>query len=401
MDISILQNAIIKEDIRLLRLMFFDILGKPHYLYLPSSRLHDVFKEKIQFDGSSLQGFNEISSSDLYLTPDLKTITIYKFNTPFINIICNVKTNPHEDFLYDGRSRLQKYLKEIKSFGIQNVRMGLEIEFYLLYKGNLLDTDSYLSLPHQKAQEFFDDVIYKLKDTPIKFHSFHHEVGNGQYEINYAFGESMNIIDQVFILKEVLKETALLHNLEIDFTPKRKIGMPGNGMHLNLSIWNNHNLLYEQGHLSLLGKYFINGILKHSKEMALFSNILEASYLRLNDGKEAPKLISYGRKNRSTLIRIPNYNDEHSMRIEIRNVDESASLYFLLLLILKAGIEGIQNKCEDYQELTTSSYNINNKKEMLPSSLNEAYKTTKESEFIKKSLGNKTLEHYLSCFNVK
>jgi len=99
--------------------------------------------------------------------------------------------------------------------------------------------------------------------------------------------------------------------------------------------------------LSQTAKYYIAGLLKHCKELVAVTNQWVNSYKRLVPGYEAPVYISWARKNRSTLIRVPGYKPgkETSMRrVEFRCPDPACNPYIAFSVMLAAGLEGIKNK---------------------------------------------------------
>ena len=59
--------------------------------------------------------------------------------------------------------------------------------------------------------------------------------------------------------------------------------------------------------LSPIAKGYIAGLLRHAREMTLITNQWVNSYKRLVPGYEAPVYVSWALRNRSDLIRIPEF----------------------------------------------------------------------------------------------
>jgi glutamine synthetase len=122
--------------------------------------------------------------------------------------------------------------------------------------------------------------------------------------------------------------------------------------------------------------------------MTYFLNPTENSYVRLGSAK-ASKYISWGKENRSTVIRLP--ASKGKARIEIRSPDPQCNPYIALALLINAAIEGIKNKIEPPEEICENLFD--NKiagrlgLKTLPQSLEEARKIARESDFIKSVLG--------------
>jgi len=174
--------------------------------------------------------------------------------------------------------------------------------------------------------------------------------------------------------------------------PKPFYGLPGNGMHLHISLWKRgENLFYDENDpykISNIAKYFMGGIFKHIKSMTCILNPTVNSYKRLGEF-EAPKYIYWGRKNRDALIRIPEIIHPSSSRIELRSPDPSANPYLAFAVVLKAGLEGIRNKIEIEPPIESDIYdsNLYKKLDSLPSSLKEAIDFLENDELIKETLG--------------
>ena len=84
------------------------------------------------------------------------------------------------------------------------------------------------------------------------------------------------------------------------------------------------------------------------------------SYKRLVPGFEAPVFISWGRHNRSSLIRIPMYkpNKPSSTRIEYRAPDPACNPYLAFAVMLAAGLQGIEKGYELPPEAKDNIYEM-------------------------------------------
>ena len=132
----------------------------------------------------------------------------------------------------------------------------------------------------------------------------------------------------------------------------------------------------------------LGGILKHIEEITYFLNSTDNSYNRLGASK-APEYISWGKENRSTLIRVP--SSTGTKRLELRSPDPLCNTYLALTLLIEAAIEGIKNKIEPSAETTENLFDENIAKQTslkaLPKSLAEAKRIAENSEFVKRVLG--------------
>ena len=161
--------------------------------------------------------------------------------------------------------------------------------------------------------------------------------------------------------------------------------------------------------MSIIGKRFIAGLLRHAPEITLITNQWVNSYKRLVPGFEAPVYISWAHVNRSDLVRVPAYKPgyESSVRIEYRAPDAACNPYLAFSVMLAAGLRGIE---EEYPvpppvEGNVAAMSPEERQargiKTLPGSLGEAISLAEESELLREALGehilnsvirNKTLE---------
>jgi glutamine synthetase len=129
------------------------------------------------------------------------------------------------------------------------------------------------------------------------------------------------------------------------------------------------------------------------------------SYKRLVPGYEAPVYISWARKNRSALVRVPSYSGgrENSIRAELRCPDPSCNAYLAFAVMLMAGLEGIRNNLTPPPPVEEDIYEFDDSKlrefyiDTLPTSLEEAVAEMEKSNLIKEALGQHTHEAYIAA----
>jgi glutamine synthetase len=161
--------------------------------------------------------------------------------------------------------------------------------------------------------------------------------------------------DTIVTTKYAMFNFARQRDLFITFMPKPMYQQAGNGMHLHLYLTRHgRNAFYkkgEYGNLNELARFFIGGLLKHGPALSAFTNPSTNSYKRLVPGFEAPVALTYGRGNRASAIRIPNYvSNPHEARFEYRPPDSTANPYLCLSAMLLAGIDGVVNGIDPVKE---------------------------------------------------
>ncbi len=407
-------DAIKKENILFIRLQFIDILGMPKNIVIPPSRLEDALERGIPFDGSSIAGYATIEESDKIAKPDPNSFVILpdeieKRKTAKMN--CDIYAPNDKRFVGDTKYVLEKITDKAKKMGYK-FNTGPECEFFLFKKEN----DEYTTTPNDAAG-YFDlshrdlaegvraDVSLALNAFGISTYTSHHEVSDGQHEINFKYADALTTADRVITLKYVTKVIARKHNLHASFMPKPLFGKAGSGMHTHLSLFtkNGKNAFYEKdakNDLSDTAVYFIGGLLKYIKEICAILNPTVNSYKRLVPGYEAPTYISWANRNRSALIRIPTGRGD-STRCELRNPDLSGNPYLQFAVMLAAGIEGIENKIMPPEPVEKNIYSLTKKEREkhnishLPESLGHAIGLMVDSEIVKKTLGDHVFNNFL------
>jgi glutamine synthetase len=205
----------------------------------------------------------------------------------------------------------------------------------------------------------------------------------------------------------VVKEVALANGAYATFMPKPLASENGSGMHTHQSLFKgDRNAFFDaddEYHLSAIAKSYMAGLLRHAPEFTLVTNQWVNSYKRLVPGYEAPVYLTWARRNRSDLIRVPEYKPgkEMSTRIEYRAPDPACNPYLAFAVMLAAGLEGIANEYplgapteENVFELSASDRKTRGI-EVLPGSLKEAIEAFANSDFARRALGDHVFESLL------
>ena len=154
-------------------------------------------------------------------------------------------------------------------------------------------------------------MVDALEAFGIRVEAAHHEVAAGQHEIDFEYGDALRTADNAITFKFALKAIAQQHGLYATFMPKPIYGINGSGMHTHQSLYsiaearNAFADAANQYGLSDVARSYMAGILAHARGMIAILAPLVNSYKRLVPGYEAPTYLTWGRTNRSALIRVP------------------------------------------------------------------------------------------------
>ena len=399
----------VKEHrVRFIRMWFTDILGFLKSFAITVEELERALEEGMGFDGSSIHGFARIDESDMVALPDPDTFQLLPWklrdhNNAEARMFCDILRPEGEPFEGDPRYVLKRNLKLATDMGY-TYYLGPELEYFYFRDSDgtePLDQAGYFDLaPRDVANDMRRETVLTLEEMGIGVEYSHHEVATSQHEIDMRYTDALTMADNVMTYRLVVKQIALQHGVYATFMPKPVFGINGSGMHVHLSLFNGDSNAFfdkdDEYYLSRTAKRFIAGLLKHAPEITAVTNQWVNSYKRLVAGYEAPVYLSWARRNRSDLIRVPEYRPgrEKSTRIEFRSPDPACNPYLAFSVILAAGLEGIEKEYEVPDPVEENAYDMTEEERQkrgigtLPASLLEAILLTDKSELVRKALGD-------------
>lgn len=404
-----------QNNIQFIKLWFVDILGNLKSLALSHREFEYALNEGMGFDGSSVEGFARVYESDLVAMPDLDTFQMFPEDLTGMQVarfFCDIQTTKGEQFEGDPRYILKKNLAEMRAAGFDQFMVGPELEFFYFKDDKstqFLDTAGYFdTIPTDKSYAVRRQTMTMLEKLNIRVEYSHHEVSPSQHEIDLRYDEAMRMADNVITYKTVVKQVAAANGMYATFMPKPVAGINGSGMHVHQSLFREgQNVFFDEKDplfLSQTAKQYIAGILMHVQGLCSVTNQWVNSYKRLVPGFEAPAYIAWGRKNRSTLVRIPQAKQgkPNATRIECRFPDPACNPYLAFAVMLGAGLDGIKNKLplmpitEENIFKMTPEERVKREIDTLPAYLYEAVNLTRHSELVRKVLGDHTFEKFIA-----
>ncbi|NVM31446.1 MAG: glutamine synthetase [Candidatus Helarchaeota archaeon] len=404
------------EKIKYARLQFIDINGLLKSFSVSTKYIEGTLADGQYFDGSSITGMGSIEESDMIAIPDPSTFNVIPWRSKEIStcrFICDIylpNGNPYEG---DPRYVLKKAMEETRNLGY-TFKCAPELEFFILEENESMipapmDFSGYFDLHPSGVSE---DLRRKMADTAEEFgidiEVAHHEVAVGQNEIDFRYDEVMTTADRTITMKMIIKSIAKRNGFLATFMPKPFFGVNGSGMHVHQSLWtlDGENAFFadneKTGYLSDVCLYFIGGQLLHGREMSAVLASWPNSYKRLVPGYEAPVYVAYAHKNRSSLIRVPDFGKrKNAARMEIRCPDPAGNPYLQFAVLLHVGLEGIKKKISPPEptELNVYKMTLEERRDRgiisLPESLSEALKEMEESELMRQALLPTAYENFL------
>jgi len=405
-------------------LHFVDLLGNLKGRTIPAQEAESALKNGVGFDGSSIPGYVSIHESDMVMKPDTSTFTVlprYFYDKAVVSFLCDILQPDGKRFESDPRYICEKKVEQARSNGYEPTAAA-ELEFYLVEKdtGNELrpvehrikENPRYFDIsPQRDITETYRMVLCDtLSSMGIIVERQHHEVGSAQNEITFQYSNPTTTSDNISRYKLAAKAIAdRKYNWTATFMPKPWVGKAGNGMHVHLGLFatkNGKNLFYDPDGYACLSqtcRYFIGGLLEHARALSAVVSPTVNSYKRLVPGYEAPVYLAWSRRNRSALIRVPEYfpGRENEARIEYRSPDPLCNPYLAYTVLFEAGLEGIKKKIEPGNPIDENMYHLSESKrkelgiKTLPMSLKEALEEWNSDDICVKALGKENADKYL------
>ena len=413
-DMEAVMKAVADNEVRFVHLWFTDVLGSLKSFAITVEQLEMALNEGMGFDGSSIEGFARIEESDMVALPDPGTFTILPWrpcdDAAAARMVCDVMLP--DGTPYDGCPRwaLKRNLKKAADRGF-TFYVGPELEYFYFRDSDgteALDAGGYFDLtPRDVASDLRRETVMALESMGIRVEYSHHEVAPSQHEIDLRYTDALAMADAAMTYRLTVKEVALKNGVYATFMPKPLFAENGSGMHTHQSLFRGDENAFhdadDECHLSKVGRHYIAGLLVHAREMCSVVAQWVNSYKRLVPGYEAPVYVSWARRNRSALVRVPVYKPgkEKATRAEFRCPDPACNPYLAFAVMLAAGLRGIEEEYELPEPVETDIFKMTPAEReaadiaSLPGSLAEAIAETEKSELVREALGDHIFDKFI------
>ncbi len=408
-------DEIEEENVDFLRLQFTDILGVVKNVSVPAHQAEKAFTEGIYFDGSSIEGFVRIQESDMRLVPDAETFAILPWRSgedgsAAARVVCDIVDTDGEPFVGGPRQVLKSVLEKADDMGY-SVSIGPEPEFFLFKtddEGNATttphDKGGYFDMaPKDLASDVRKEIIFTLEEMGFEIEASHHEVAEGQHEINFKYADALTTADNIATFRTVVRAVAAQHDLHATFMPKPIAEINGSGMHSHISLFDEDGNAFadnsDEFNLSETAYQFMGGILNHAPAFTAVTNPTVNSYKRLVPGYEAPIYVAWSDTNRSALVRVPDAAGV-SARFEVRSPDPSCNPYLAYAALISAGLHGIETDADPGDPVQKDIYEFDDEQreeygiETLPPNLGAAVDALEADEVVSDALGPHVSEKF-------
>ncbi|WP_071798503.1 glutamine synthetase family protein [Natronohydrobacter thiooxidans] len=344
--------------------------GEDTKYYLPNS----IFLQTITGDWAEFRDGADLEP-DMIMRPDFSTATAAPWTADWtLQIIHDAEDSEGRPISTAPRNVLRRVLDLYRAEGWQPV-IAPEMEFFFVARN--LDPNMPIIPPMGRTGrraaarqaysmsavdeygKVIDDIYDFAEAMGLEIDGILQEGGAGQVEINLAHGDPLNLADQVFYFKRMIREAALRHDMFATFMAKPIEGEPGSAMHIHHSVIDTatgRNLFStEAGESTPEFMYFIGGLQRHlPSSVALIAPYVN-SYRRYVPDFAAPINLEWGYDNRTTGLRVP-ISSPASRRVENRLAGMDCNPYLGIAASLACGYLGLKEKQNPREECRTNAY---------------------------------------------
>jgi glutamine synthetase len=403
-----------ERGVRYVLVAYTDVHGVGKAKCVPIDHFSDAMRGSELFTGAALDGLGQTPADDeLSVRPELDAIVQLPHRPDFAWA---------PGYLYLGgdpyamcsRTVLRRALDRAATLGF-GFNLGIEIEFYLVRRRpdgsiepanpiDVMEKAAYDIVDLLGASPVLDEIVTAMNQLGWDVHSFDHEDSNSQFELDFSYANAMASADRQVLWRMMMKEIARKHGCDVTVMPKPYSDRTGTGGHFNMSLADlqtGANLFADAADrrscgLSEIAYHFIGGVLAHAPALTALACPTVNSYKRLvKTGSMtgftwAPVFISYGRNNRTHMIRVPSKEP----RVESRAVDGCCNPYLTAAAYLHAGLDGIEQRLDPGDPIAEDMYMLSDAElrargvPELPRTLQEAVAAfERDGEFMDRVLG--------------
>lgn len=390
-----------ENDVKFIRLAFTDAFGQLKNIAILPDQLSAAFEEGIAIDATAVEGYEGVVDEDLLLCPDPSTLCILPWRPQagrVCRLLCELVKPNGEQFASGSRAILRRSSQNAKAAGF-DVRIATDCEFYLFdldERGKLTmqthDEAGYMDVaPLDRCEDVRRDICLMLEQMDIRPECSHHERGPGQNGVDFHRADPMTAADHYVAFIHAVRSVALRYGVHATFVPKPITDQIGNGLHVNLSFYQDGNNLFRMtdGVLGETAQAMMAGILRRLPEITLLLNPLPNSYNRLKSDN-AFSLHCWSMKRDRACMRIP-LPQSRFARMQLSSPDPTMNVYIGFALLIEAALEGLRDgaSLKDFKDASDEDI------QKLPQSLEHAIALAKDSAFIAKVLPGGLLEQYV------
>lgn len=359
-----------------------------------------------------------VGAGDIVMLPDPTTYRRLPWSPKTGWVLCDIYLAGGEPVVVSTRQLLRNAVARLTDAGYA-MQAGLEVEFHVfkLEDAHLdpassgqppvppsvsLTTHGYQYLTESRADEMepvTEIIRAACAGLGLPLRSIEVEFGPSQYELTFEPGDPMAQADAMVLFRSAVKQACRRAGYHATFMCRP--GLPNlfsSGWHLHQSLVDattGRNVLapdHDEAILSMVGRQFLAGLLRHTPEAMVLTTPTINGYKRYRPMAMAPDRLVWSRDNKGALLRVIGGADDPATRIENRIGEPAANPYLYLAAQIETGLAGIVAG-EEPPAPTMTPYQA--PAAGLPENLWEATQAFKHSELFRERFGGLFVD-YLS-----
>lgn len=345
--------------------------ARQEYFHLPDS----IFFQTITGEWGEAAGAEGFTERDMILRPDMSTATAAPWTADMtLQVIHDAFSSGGDPVPFSPRNVLKRVVGLYRAEGWEPV-VAPEMEFFLVARN--LDPaqeikpmmgrsgrpaaarQAYSMTAVDEFGPVIDDIYDFAEAQGFEIDGITQEGGAGQLEINLAHGDPVQLADEVFYFKRLIREAALRHECYATFMAKPIADEPGSAMHIHHSVLDGEtgdNIFSNaDGTETEAFFHFIAGLQNHMPAALAVLAPYVNSYRRYVKDHAAPINLEWARDNRTTGIRVP-LSSASSRRIENRLAGMDCNPYLGIAASLACGYLGLMEAKHPSAEFRGDAY---------------------------------------------
>jgi len=374
-------------------------------LHMPNS----IFMQTITGDWAA-DAVDTFIEPDMVLVPDMSTASAAPWTADLtLQVIHDVYEKSGAPVAAAPRNVLRRVVELYAADGLAPV-VAPEMEFYIIAPNldpakpieppmgrtgrRAAGKQAYSMSAVDEYGRVIDDIYDFAEAQGFEIDGIAQEGGAGQVEINLQHGAPLDLADEIFYFKRLIREAALRHNAFATFMAKPIEGEPGSAMHLHHSVVDiatGRNIFANaDGTETPAFLHFIAGLQTYLPAAVAVLAPYVNSYRRYVRDFAAPINLEWGRDNRTTGLRVP-VSEPEAMRIENRIAGMDCNPYLGIAASLACGYLGLKQGLMPRPECPGDAYA---QEDALPESLGEALDLFEDCAPLREVLGEEFCRIY-------
>lgn len=344
---------------------YVDIHGVPKAKVVPLASFEKMCAGSELFTVGAMEGMGLVGpeKDECAVVPDLDSLIVLPWDTRYAWFAGDLYFHG-EPYANCSRTILKRTLKKAVAAGY-GMNLGVETEFYIFRDAAGREPLQPRRFPGlcpaydvdqaMQAMPYLDRMVEAMNALGWNVYSFDAEGGHGQHEFDFAYADALTMADRLVFFRFMAKTIAREMGLYASFMPKPFADDFRSGAHFNMSLYGiadgANAFAGEGGALAArhgipfpdVGYHFVAGLLAHADALTAVTCPTHNSYKgllaqgRMSDVSWAPVLRTYGKNNRSAMLRLP----MNRPCVENRAPDIAGNFYLGAALSLAAGLEGV------------------------------------------------------------